>query len=78
MAYRPGIYPGHMTLFRATEREEFFDDDPLCWWGGLATGGIDVHPVPGNHDQILHEPQVQVLADLLQKCLTESRGSHSP
>lgn len=66
MAYKPGVYAGNVKLFRAEQREEFFESDPLCFWGGLASGGVDVYPVPGTHDDILRQPSVRVLARLLQ------------
>ena len=45
--------------------------DPTLGWGKLATGGIEVQPVPGNHYTILREPHVQVLAERLRTALRE-------
>ena len=32
----------------------------------LAGGGLDVHKVPGYHDEILKEPYIQVLTELVK------------
>jgi thioesterase domain-containing protein len=46
---------------------------PVEGWGRLATGGVDVHKIPGNHFSILHEPNVQALGEQLRKCVEETR-----
>jgi thioesterase domain-containing protein len=43
-------------------------DDPLYAWPGLA-GDIEIHVVPGDHDTMLMEPNVAVLARTLDACL---------
>ena len=40
--------------------------DPLKGWGQFATGGIDLHVVPGDHFSMLREPHVSVLAEQLR------------
>ncbi|MFQ3632501.1 amino acid adenylation domain-containing protein [Roseiflexus sp.] len=39
-------------------------------WGHLASGGVDVFEVPGDHISMLHPPHVQVLARRLEACIT--------
>jgi thioesterase domain-containing protein len=43
--------------------------DHLQDWRKLAKGSLDVHPVPGNHFTIVDEPNVQVLANVLKRCI---------
>ena len=73
-SYRPQNYPGLITLLLASERSGVVPQDPTLGWGKLATGGIEVQPVPGNHYTILREPHVQVLAERLRAALRESAG----
>ena len=46
--------------------------DPLKGWGQFATGGIDLHVVPGDHFSILREPHVSVLAEQLRLTIESS------
>jgi thioesterase domain-containing protein/acyl carrier protein len=59
--YRPYIYEGQVTLFRASVPRQ----TPEQSWGSLAGGGYQVYDVPGNHETMLKEPNVQVLAEQL-------------
>jgi amino acid adenylation domain-containing protein len=38
-------------------------------WRELAKGGLEIHRVPGNHMDIINEPNVQVLAKELKQCI---------
>jgi hypothetical protein len=43
--------------------------DALTGWEQLATEGVDVHTVPGDHYSMLQEPHVKVLAEQLRICI---------
>jgi thioesterase domain-containing protein len=38
-------------------------------WQALTTRGVDVFQVPGNHLNMLNDPQVAVVAERLRACL---------
>jgi thioesterase domain-containing protein len=38
-------------------------------WSGWASGGVEVHFVPGNHANMMYPPQVEALAKALTACL---------
>lgn len=73
--YVPHVYAGKVTLLRATQGEGLDQpnrertDDPLFGWGQWATGGVEVHDVPGGHYSLLQKPNVQVLAEKLEACI---------
>jgi thioesterase domain-containing protein/acyl carrier protein len=69
--YKPRPYPGRVTLFNAEEVDPGILPDPLYAWPGLATE-IEVHLVPGNHDTMLSEPNVAVLAERFSKALRQA------
>jgi thioesterase domain-containing protein len=87
--YKPGEYQGKVTLF-LPERglDKIFTNDhenvkkkskhvkvnPIDGWGSLATEGVEVHQIPGNHFSILHEPTVQLLGDQLRQCIADARA----
>ncbi len=53
------------------ERENPREIDPLKGWGTLATEGVDLHAVPGNHFTMLREPHVQILGEQLRQCIEQ-------
>jgi amino acid adenylation domain-containing protein len=55
----------------AMERENPREVDPLKGWGNLATEGVDLHQVPGNHFTMLREPNVQALGEQLRQCIEQ-------
>jgi thioesterase domain-containing protein/acyl carrier protein len=73
--YAPRIYPGRVTLFRAQVRPLFRWFGRDLGWGKLAGGGLEIVPIPGNHETILREPRVQVLAQALRRHLRKAQAS---
>jgi thioesterase domain-containing protein len=74
-SYRPGIYPGRVTLFRSRMQPLLGAHAPDNGWGRLAGAGVEVQPVPGNHLAMLREPHVRVLARRLRGCLHRAEAS---
>ena len=79
--YRPQAYAGRLTLFRAGERPLTAQEknDPTAGWGVLATGGVEVQTMPGDHFTLLREPHVRALAEGLGAFinqLTEVQNIH--
>jgi amino acid adenylation domain-containing protein len=68
--YRSRFYPRSLQLFNAAEQDPAIIDDPHYGWPGLAAE-IHTHIIPGNHDSILMEPNVRVLAQRLSECLLQ-------
>ena len=72
--HEPAPYAGRVTLFRALEEpDEVGADfsDPFLGWGGVAGGGVDIRPVPGDHLTLLEPPHVAALARSLRECLPD-------
>jgi thioesterase domain-containing protein len=67
--YQPAVYPGQLIIFRSLVRGFTSDTDEQNGWGGLVSGGIEVHDVPGGHEDMLFEPHVRLLAQKLRACL---------
>ncbi|HYN85680.1 MAG TPA: amino acid adenylation domain-containing protein [Pyrinomonadaceae bacterium] len=78
LAYRPERYDGRVTLFRPLEEPEDMKTlDQTKGWGDLATGGVEIHRVPGNHQTMGLEPNVSALAAELKACLERAQGEAS-
>jgi amino acid adenylation domain-containing protein len=67
--FRAHPYSGSVTLFRAEYQGLEGLSDPVEEWKSLATGGVHVITVPGDHVTMLNEPNVGVLAKRLDECL---------
>jgi amino acid adenylation domain-containing protein len=65
--YTPEPYQGNATLFRAGDGSNY--PDPKLGWEGLIEGHLDIQQVSGDHDTILLEPHIGMLANLLEDCL---------
>ncbi len=66
--YVPQVYPKRITLFK-TSVQLRIADDPSMGWGKLASEGVEIHIIPGNHLTMLRKPHVQVLAEKLRVCI---------
>ncbi len=67
--YTVSPYAGHIIYFQSMMPHWMVWFDQPKAWARLARGGLEIHHVPGVHDQILHEPNVQTLATFLGDCL---------
>ncbi|MEA2626057.1 MAG: hypothetical protein QOD06_2102 [Candidatus Binatota bacterium] len=72
--YVPRPYAGRVTLFRAADTAAEVGSDAESGWRRLASGGLDVQPVPGNHDTFVMEPRVRILSERLSACLERGRS----
>ncbi len=68
-AYHPEPYSGCMVHFWVRERPA--GQDVESEWADLATGGIELHEIPGDHVSMFQEPSVRVLAGKLRPYLSE-------
>ncbi len=64
--YRPSEFSVPMTLFRASEKALRGLDGEANGWGNFALGGLEIQEVDGDHGNILNEPNVRQLAEMLR------------
>ena len=70
--YIPSVYPGKITLFRATTTVQKHPADSPMGWGPLAAGGMEVHYFDAPH-MIVNEPYAKDVAQKLNECLIAAR-----
>ena len=70
-AYIPQVYSGRVVFFRASQRPPGIHSDPEVGWGGMATGGLEIYEIPGNHTTIIESP---MLAEKLKICLNNAQA----
>jgi amino acid adenylation domain-containing protein len=66
-SYKVRPYAGRMVMFRPKLHFRVFEDH--LGWGRIATGGVQVHQVPGSHETMVMEPHVRHLAARLKRYL---------
>jgi amino acid adenylation domain-containing protein len=61
-SYAPKPYLGKITLFKSEDVEITSEEDTRSRWALIASEGVDVVPIVGNHADIMDEPNVRVLS----------------
>jgi thioesterase domain-containing protein len=67
--YHPAPCAWPLVLFRSEVLQTGRFRDPGLGWGQLARGGLQVYGMPGEHDAMFLEPDVERLASLIGECL---------
>jgi thioesterase domain-containing protein len=70
-SYVPEPYPGTVVLVPSSETLRRFASQagPNLGWETLAAGGVEVHPLVGDHYSILRRPAVRLLAQRFESYL---------
>ncbi|RKZ83882.1 MAG: hypothetical protein DRR19_18500 [Candidatus Parabeggiatoa sp. nov. 1] len=69
--YQPrGVYQGQILFFRAMEKDAYNAKTPEQAWIELASDGVEVIDVPGNHITMNSKPHIQLLAERLKAYLS--------
>ena len=76
--YRPRTYGGRLTVFRAVRQPIGVVPDAALGWEGLASGGLEIHEVPGFHGAVTVDPYAQFLAEKLAPCLARAQLHYEP
>jgi len=66
--YVPTLYPGKITIFRASESTKKHPIDSPMGWAPLAGGGLDVHYFESSHEMIKPE-YAALIAQKLNDCI---------
>jgi hypothetical protein len=67
--YLPATDDGRPLLILAESETAAYSDDPKADWQALSRDGVDVLVLPGDHEDVLVEPNVKVVADHLRRKL---------
>lgn len=72
--YTLRVYAGRVILFRSSRRPLTQFRDPHAGWSVYAGQGLEIHEIAGDHDNILLEPQVRVVAEQLKASLASTQA----
>lgn len=70
--YEPQPYSGKMILLQSSDWPAGSYFDFKLGWMDLVQGGIDFYRIPGDHPSMFTEPNVNLVAEQLRRCLAES------
>jgi amino acid adenylation domain-containing protein len=69
--YNPELYNGGAILF-TTKDSDFYSPDRTLGWGKVIEGNLEVRRLPGNHDNLLDHPQLEVLVQELANAINQA------
>jgi thioesterase domain-containing protein len=70
--YRPRTYPSPIVILNAVGNTSV-----PRYWRRLASGGFDVHAIPGDHTTVLKEPHISAWIEHLKACLDRAQTAVS-
>jgi thioesterase domain-containing protein len=70
--YEVQPYNGRVSLFRVKEKSAGSLNDPYAIWWRMASEGVELREISGDHLSLLKEPQVRFLAEELADCLAQA------
>ncbi|HVV72550.1 MAG TPA: alpha/beta fold hydrolase, partial [Verrucomicrobiae bacterium] len=73
-----GAFSGSVVLLRTRGQPLFCSLEPDFCWGRLARGGVTVRLIPGSHENVFMEPNVQTLGKELARALTQAQEQSAP
>jgi acyl transferase domain-containing protein/thioesterase domain-containing protein/acyl carrier protein len=73
--FTPGTYSGTVVLFRCMNRLDTDPPDSSHIWRRLVRGEVAILEVPGDHNSMLREPGVRVLAEQIQTYLKPANSA---
>jgi amino acid adenylation domain-containing protein len=73
--YHPQSYDGEITLFRA-KKQGLSNFNHSLGWDALVGDRVNVTVVPGTHESMLQEPNVQIVAAKLRSLLEAAAGKY--
>jgi thioesterase domain-containing protein len=78
-AYIPRRHQGRVVLIRSMlgytgDLDKDYSPDPYIGWGKVISGAIETYVVPGDHNEMIREPHVRLLAEHLRTCLDDAQS----
>jgi hypothetical protein len=69
-AYIPRRYHGRVAIIRSVrgyhDPDKDYSPDPYLGWGRVLSGVVETYEVPGDHNAMIREPHVRLLAEHLR------------
>jgi amino acid adenylation domain-containing protein len=67
-----------IILFKRPKQPFYYVDDPLLGWGARSRSGVTTYPINANHHEVLREPHVHLVSQVLLEYLNGSHDRETP
>jgi phthiocerol/phenolphthiocerol synthesis type-I polyketide synthase E len=74
----PAPYPNSIVLFRVLNNPSFFIDDKTLGWSKLVRGDISVYEVDAFHKNVMKEPNIKTVGEILPGLLVSAQAKNRP
>jgi amino acid adenylation domain-containing protein len=65
----PPRFGAPVALFKRPKQPFYYVKDREMGWGARSKGGVKIHEIPFDHDELLREPHVRTLGEELAACI---------
>jgi amino acid adenylation domain-containing protein len=65
----PQRFGAPVALFRRPKQPFYYVKDREMGWAARSEGGVEIHEIPFDHEQLLREPHVRTLGEELAACI---------
>jgi thioesterase domain-containing protein len=65
----PKRFRAPIALFKRPKQPFYYIKDREMGWGNRCEGGVEIHHIPFDHNELLREPHVQTLGEELAACI---------
>jgi amino acid adenylation domain-containing protein len=65
----PQRFGARVALFKRPKQPFYYVKDPEMGWSARSQGGVEIHEIPFDHEQLLREPHVRTLGEELADCI---------
>ena len=67
--FTPSRFRAPVILFKRPKQPFYYVDDPEMGWGQRSQGGVEIHEIEFDHDELLREPYVRPVGEQLAACV---------
>jgi thioesterase domain-containing protein len=65
----PQRFGAPVALFKRPKQPFYYVKDREMGWAARSAGGVEIHEIPFDHDELLREPHVRTLGEQLAACI---------
>jgi len=76
--FKPPVFRAPVLLFKRPRQPFYYISDPLMGWGQRSLGGVEIHEIEFDHDNLLREPHIKVIGEVLTTRLRQVRRNADP
>jgi amino acid adenylation domain-containing protein len=76
--FKPPVFRAPVVLFKRPRQPFYYINDSLMGWGQRSLGGVELHKIELDHDNLLREPHIKVIGKILATRLRQVHRNGDP